>query len=83
MFERIEDLAGPFLAHDQVTVDAISRTRRIAILEDGAIVPLGLFLDRDGDETDEIDAAVIAIAALPDGRWIVIDLADFERRLLH
>ena len=83
MFGRIQDLAEPYLAKDQVAVDAISRTRRIAILEDGAVIPLGALIDRDGDETDEAELAVIALAALPDGRWIVIDLAAFEPRLVH
>lgn len=62
---------------DSVVIDAIHRARRVAILEDGTLVPMDVLLDRDGDETDDIEAAVAAVAPLPDGRWAVIDFTQF------
>lgn len=46
--------------------------------ENGVQLKMQNFVDRFGDDIDDAFEAVSAIAQLPDGRWIVIDLEEFE-----
>lgn len=57
---------------------AINRKREIAMTENGVQLKMQNFVDRFGDDIDDAFEAVSAIAQLPDGRWIVIDLEEFE-----
>lgn len=66
-----------------MNVEVVNLTKRLALLDDGRSCRVDTLLDADGDETDEPRDAVVAILALPDGRWGVIDLRDFEPREPH
>ncbi len=41
------------------------------------------FVDQYGEETDDAFEAVTAIAPLPDGDWIVLDLTEFDPVAYH
>ena len=49
-------------------IEAINLSRRLALTEDGETVPIVGLLDADGEDTDDIDAAV-AFTAGSGGRW--------------
>lgn len=57
---------------------AINREQGSVILDCGCMVQMQNFVDRFGDDADDASEAVSAIAPLPDGRWLVIDLTEFE-----
>lgn len=59
-------------------VVAISRKCSLAFLDNGNCVPMQNFIDRFGEDTDDVEEAVSAIAALPNGKWVVIDFSQFE-----
>lgn len=60
---------------------AINRNQGLIFLDDGSLSKMQHFVDRFGDETDDMDEAISAIAPLNDGRWLVIDLRQFETDL--
>lgn len=64
-------------------VVAINRARRMAVTDDDVILWFDMMLDVDGDETDDIDEALVAIARHPDGKWWTIDLMAFEGGETH
>lgn len=69
----------PHLEHgDVMQALAINRTIGTVFLNDGSIVKMQNFVDRFGDDTDDVEEAIKAIAPLPDGKWLVIDLTQFE-----
>lgn len=59
-------------------VVSINRGKRLALTDDDAVLRFVLMLDRDGDETEDVDEALVAIVQHPNGRWLVIDLTAFE-----
>ncbi len=64
-------------------VIAINRSEACAVLDTGHIVHFSVMLDRDGDETDDVAEALVAVAPLPDGRFVVIDFSDYETVSVH
>lgn len=65
-------------------VDAISLTDRVVIRSDTVLGDIDSFIDADGDETDDIDQARVAIVQWrDDGRWSPVDLGDFEKHEIH
>lgn len=64
-------------------VIAINRSEACAVLNTGHIVHFSVMLDRDGDETDDVADAMVAIAPLPGGCWAVIDFSQFETVAVH
>lgn len=60
-----------------MSVAAIHRGRRLFLSEDGDVYPITNLYDADGDETDDIDLAVSAVAGT-EGRWFALVLADFD-----
>lgn len=75
-------MGGHTSGHIEMTkeyyAEAISRKCKLVFLRDGEVLPMQNFVDRFGDDTDDVDEAISAIAPLPDGRWVVIDLTQFE-----
>ncbi len=59
-------------------VVAISRELGLAAFSDGSVLKMQNYVDRFGDDVDTAEEAISAIAELPNGRWIVIDLTEFE-----
>lgn len=55
----------------------------MAVTDDDVILWFDMMLDADGDETDDIDEALVAIAQHPDGKWWTIDLTAFENGEVH
>lgn len=55
----------------------------MAVTDDDVILWFDMMLDVDGDETDDIDEALVAIARHPDGKWWTIDLMAFEGGETH
>lgn len=72
----------PFDDHD-ADVEAVSRSRGIAVLNTGERIAVTNWLDFEGDEC-AADDAVVAVAG-PDeqGRWLSIDLSAFEPAFLN
>lgn len=65
-------------------VDAINLTDRVVIRLDNVLGDIDCFIDADGDETDDIERACVAIVQWrDDGRWSPVDLEDFEKHELH
>lgn len=64
-------------------VIAINRREASAILENGTIIHFSLMLDMDGEETDDMEQSIVAVAPLPDGNWCVIDFSQFETVAVH
>lgn len=58
---------------------AVNVQRGLILLDTNETVEIDTMIDADGDETDDPDLALAALAPLPDGRWIVVDLTAFER----
>lgn len=67
----------------EVVIDGLHYGRRVAVLEDGTEIPLETLLDCDGDETEDLDDAVVAVAPLPNGKWVTIDLTAFAPHQVH
>lgn len=59
-------------------IAAINLSNKTAVLEDGVTVLIDQMFDRDGEETDDPDLAISATVPLPDGRWAVILLDEYE-----
>ncbi len=66
-----------------MTVAAINRRTRLAILDSGAVVPISNMIDIDGYETDNPDECLHAIVQLPCGTWECCDMRDFENVKSH
>lgn len=64
-------------------VIAICRRDACAILDTGHIVHFAVMLDIEQQETDDVSEAVVAVAPLPDGNWVVIDFSQFETMAVH
>jgi len=62
---------------------AIRRAQRVAITDLGHECALVNIFDDEGDESDDATTAVAAVCQLPDGRWIAIDLTQFEPVVVH
>jgi hypothetical protein len=61
-----------------VTIGAISRCTGVAITDANEICRVSVWLDGDGFETDDLTLAVFAIGELPDKRWFMADLREFD-----
>lgn len=59
-------------------IAAINLSNKTAVLDDGVTVVIDQMFDQDGDETDDPDIAVSAVVPLPDGRWAVVLLDEYE-----
>lgn len=65
-------------------IDACNFSRRYVLDANGVIGDIESFLDRDGDETDDVNAASIAIVCWRDDcSWSPVDMADYVRETLH
>lgn len=62
---------------------AINKSEGCAILDNGTFIHFALILDHDGEETDDASEAVVAVAPLPNGEWVVIDFSEFETVQVH
>lgn len=63
-------------------VAAVLRGRRLVMLSSGRMLPITVFLDGEGKETDDPEEAVEAIAG-EGGLWVRVTLAAFEVRQAH
>jgi hypothetical protein len=61
------------------SVVAINRKTASAVLDDGTVVKFSAMVDAFGDETDDASEAIAAIAPLPDGKWLGIDLTATQK----
>lgn len=60
------------------TIDVLNLERRLAITSTGRELQIVQMLDCEGDETDDPDEAVSAIAPDPGLGWWTIRVADFD-----
>lgn len=60
-------------------VVAVNVGRREAVLDDDTVIPITNLLDDEGEETDDPEEAVAAVACEAEDRWHTIDLRDFTR----
>jgi hypothetical protein len=61
-----------------MTIGAVSRHAGIAITDANEVCMVIVWLDADGFETDDLTQAVFAIGELPDKRWFMADLREFD-----
>lgn len=57
-------------------VEAVNRNEGLALLDDGSVISIDTWQDAVGEEC-EPEEATFAVAPLPDGKWIWIDLWAF------
>lgn len=62
-------------------VYAINTHERIAILDDGKMVPIVTLLDCEGDETEDPDCAEIAVAGSTLSGWWAVLISNYETTL--
>jgi len=55
----------------------------LVILDDGRVCEITQMFDRFGDETEDPSQAMAAVARLPSGNWLSIDLSMFEHQETH
>lgn len=67
-----------------VEVACVNRSERVAITEDGQSLPITNLFDSYGEECDNVDEAVTAVAG-PDknGMWLCIDFSVMEKVTLQ
>lgn len=63
---------------ETVSVAAISLSAQQVVLDDGTILEMDTLIDDEGDETDDIELAVVAVVQLTNGKWFVVKFDDFE-----
>lgn len=70
-----------------VLVSAVNTFQKLCLLENGEVWPISDFLDDDGDECGEEDAAfaIVGPCLHPDEGeyWFSLDLSDFEDAATH
>lgn len=64
-------------------VSVLRLKSRLAVLDNGAVVPIQTMIDADGRETDNASECLFAIVPLPCGSWACCDMRDFEDVELH
>lgn len=69
-----------FTVFDPFDIEAIWWPTRDVILRCGSVYRIATLIDHDGDETDDIDTAVAAVAPHPLG-WVSIDLSFYPREI--
>ena len=62
---------------------AVNVPERLVLRDDNILGDIRSFLDADGDETDDVLVAAMAIVEWRDGGWSPIVLADFETAKLN
>lgn len=62
------------------TIVAVNVKQRLAVTDAGETFSLETLFDADSDETDDVEAARSATGRHPSGRWVALDLDDFEMR---
>ena len=66
-----------------VDVAAINRKHGLAIMDDGALVPVAVWFDRNGEECGPDEAIVAVVGPDAEGWWHPISLAVFEQATIH
>jgi len=64
-------------------VEAINRSRRIAVLENGDRLYIQAFLDDCGEETGADDAVVAVCGPDDENRWYTVDLRHYQSAFLN
>jgi len=65
-------------------IAAISRKMRCIVLTDGRVANFTDYYDIDGNEIEDIDHAVSAVAEHPDGTgWMAINLDEWDEQTIH
>ncbi len=57
---------------------AVNVSGRIALTEADDVCAIETFIDADGEETGDPDAAAFAVGQLPAGLWFCIDLSCYQ-----
>lgn len=74
---------GRPLHHDpRYDVELVNPRRREFVTADGRTHRLTVFIDADGDETDDPDEAVAVVGPVGN-KWLTIDLRYFDPPTLH
>jgi hypothetical protein len=60
-------------------IEAVSRANAIAITDRDEVCAVTVWLDAAGCETDDVESATFAVGELPDGRWFLADLREYEQ----
>ena len=62
---------------------AINKKNKLAITDCNIACGVQTWIDSEGEETDDVDAAVCAVVPLPNGQWASVDLRNFENVKAH
>jgi hypothetical protein len=65
---------------DPKEIVGLNLAKRIAICEDGQVCPVTTMLNTFGDETDDVDDAIVLIVKVADEHWTVVNRFDFTGR---
>lgn len=71
------------MADHPLDVVAINRRECYSMLRNQTICHWQRMFDINGDDTRDPDEAVSAVHPLPDGRWITLDLTEWETVTIH
>jgi hypothetical protein len=65
-------------------IEAVCRKARCLILSGDLIAPFTNLFDLDGEETDDLELAIVAVAFHPDGSgWFTIVFDDWAEQTFH
>lgn len=62
---------------EQTNIIAVHVAHKWALTESGHILDMTDFFDEHGEDTKDLNQAVIALAQAPGGEWLTIDLRAF------
>ena len=64
-------------------VVAIHRGKKTAMMDDGALIPVDIWLDGDGDECEPDEAVVAVVGPDAEGWWHPVLLSSLEPAILN
>lgn len=67
---------------EDVDIYMINRERSVAVLTDGAVVPVTHWFDRRGDDCEPV-CAVTCVAGSEARGWFVVDLEQYRYVVVH
>lgn len=68
-----------------MTVRPVSMSKKHGVIffEDGSWSKMQNFVDKYGEDTDDINEAVSAVALLSNGHWLVVDFSEYQEFVRH
>lgn len=64
-------------------ISAVNCSERMAVAEDGRLGEITNLFDAEGEDTDDVALAVVAVVKLADDEWCTVDLTGFQPARLN